>query len=94
MRKLLALAMFGMLLGGMAGCRIGECWREAWCSHCRPQQSAVIVGEPCMMSDPCCTTCAPCGSPCGSPCGGSCGSPCAAPMLAPGPVVSPPVIAH
>jgi hypothetical protein len=62
MRKLLALAVLSVLLGGATGCRIGECWREAWCSRLCPQrQQAVIVSEPCVVTDSCCN---PCCSPC------------------------------
>ncbi len=73
MKKLLTVMVFGMLLGSMTGCRIGECWNQALCSHCRPQpqQQPVMVSQPCVVSDPC-------GSPCGSPCSG-------APVVTPGP---------
>jgi len=66
MRKLLILAVLSVLLGGAAGCRIGECWREAWRSRFgpQPQQQAVIVSDPCVVADPCCS---PCGAPAMTP---------------------------
>lgn len=65
MKRLLTLMMFGMLLGSMTGCRVCDCWRQAWNSRFHPQQQqqAVIVSEPCVVTDSCST---PCGSPCGS----------------------------
>jgi hypothetical protein len=76
MKKLLTLAILATLFSAAGGCRIGECWREAWNSRFHPQQQqTVVVSDPCMMTDPCC-------SPCGSPCG--CTS---APVMTPGPVV-------
>ena len=76
MKKLMVLTVFGMLLGSTAGCRIGECWREAWNSRFRPQpQQTVVVSEPCVVTD----SCNPCASPCASPCATT-------PMIAPGPV--------
>jgi hypothetical protein len=84
MKKLLILLVFGTLLGAVAGCRIGECWNYAWNSRFPPrQQQAVVVGQPCIVTDSCCTPCSPCGSPCSAPCGGSCG---AAPVITPNPV--------
>ena len=96
MKRMLILLMFGMLLGAMAGCRIGECWNYAWNSRFPPrqQQQAVVVGQPCVVSDSCCS---PCCAPCGSVrctvrcavrrrmrCGGA---PCnAAPVITPSPV--------
>ena len=63
MRKVFALVVLTALLSGATGCRIGDCWREAWCSHCPQQrQSAVVATEPCVVSD----TCTSCGSPCSS----------------------------
>ena len=93
MKKLLAVMLFGMLLGAMTGCRIGECWRESTCARCRPQQT-VVVAEPCVVTESCspCNSCSPCGT-CTScnPCS-SCGTPCtsctSAPVLVPGPVVA------
>jgi len=59
MRKLLALAVLSVLLGGAAGCRIGECWREAWRSRFCPQpQQTVIVSEPYVVTDACSNPCA------------------------------------
>jgi hypothetical protein len=76
MKRLLVLMVFGMLLGGLNGCRICECWREAWCSRFRPQQQAtVVVTEPCVVTESCCS---PCSTPCISPCTTS-------PMIVPGP---------
>lgn len=73
MKKLFMLTVLGILLAGAAGCRIGECWRYAWNSRFGPpQQQAVVVSGPCVVSDPCC-------NPCPSPCG-------AAPMITPNPV--------
>ena len=86
MKRMLILLMFGMLLGAMAGCRIGECWNYAWNSRFPPrqQQQAVVVGQPCVVSDSCCN---PCNAPCSSPCGAPCGAPCnAAPVITPNPV--------
>jgi hypothetical protein len=65
MKKAFALVVLCVLFSGTAGCRIGECWREAWQSRfCPQQQRTVIVAEPpCVMSDSCaspCGTCAPC----------------------------------
>jgi hypothetical protein len=58
MKTLLRVAILVMLIGGASGCRIGQCWREAWCSRLCPQrQQAVIVADPCVMSDPCCGSC-------------------------------------
>lgn len=72
MKRLMILAVLGVLACGTAGCRIGECWRYAWNSRFHPQQQAVVVTEPCVVTDPCC-------NPCESPC-------TVAPMIAPGPV--------
>ena len=60
MKKLLILMAFGMLLSTTAGCRIAECWRYAWNSRF-PQhtQQAMIVTDPCVVSDPCATPCCP-----------------------------------
>ncbi len=83
MKKLLVLACFGMLIGAASGCRVCECWREAWNSRFHPQQQqAVVVSEPCVVTDSCCTPCAPTASPCTSGCGAS----TTAPMIVPGPV--------
>ena len=79
MKRVLILLMFGMLLGAVAGCRIGECWNYAWNSRFPPrqqQQQAVVVGQPCVVSDSCCT---PCGAPCNAPCN-------VAPAITPNPV--------
>ena len=64
MKKLLAIAVLGIVLGGATGCRIGECWNQALCSHCPKRQQAVMVSSPCVVSDTCAS---PCGSPCGAP---------------------------
>jgi hypothetical protein len=67
MRKLLTLMILGLLLGSMTGCRIGQCWREAWNSRFHPQpQQTVICSDPCVVSDSCAS---PCGTAC-SPCSG------------------------
>ena len=71
MKRVLILLVFGMLLGAMAGCRIGECWNYAWNSRFPPRQpqQAVVVGQPCVVSDSCCSpcgTCVPCSAPCGA----------------------------
>jgi hypothetical protein len=73
MKKRFLLMMFAVLLASTAGCRIGECWREAWNSRFHPQQpqQAVIVTDPCVVSE---SVCNPCPSPCG-----------ATPMITPGP---------
>ncbi len=77
MRKLFALVVLTVVLSGAAGCRIGECWNEACCSHCRPRTQTVVVSEPCMVTDSCCgTPCMSCGAPC--PCN-------AAPVISPVP---------
>lgn len=71
MKKLLSLIAIGMLIGGMSGCRVAECWRYAWNSRFHPQQqqqqATVVVSEPCVVDDcsPCVTT--SCGSPCATP---------------------------
>jgi hypothetical protein len=82
MKKMLILLVFGTLLGAMAGCRIGECWRYAWNSRfpARQQQQAVVVGQPCVVTDSCC---APCAAPCAAPCGAPCNM---APAITPTPV--------
>jgi hypothetical protein len=74
MKKLLIISALGMLLMAVGGCRVCECWREAWGSRFRPQpQQAVIVTEqPCVVTDSC-------NSPCSSPCS-------AAPAITTGPV--------
>jgi hypothetical protein len=76
MKKLLMLSALGLVLLAASGCRVCECWREAWGSRFRPQpqpQQAVIVTEqPCVVTDSCCS---PCSSPCTS-----------APAIVPGPV--------
>jgi hypothetical protein len=79
MKRLMIVAVLGLLVSSTAGCRIGECWRYAWNSRFHPQQQqqTVVVTEPCVMTESCCD---PCSSPC-APCG-------AAPMVAPGPAVS------
>ena len=33
MRKLLSVIALGILIGGMSGCRVAECWRYAWNSR-------------------------------------------------------------
>ena len=95
MKRMLILLMFGMLLSAMAGCRIGECWNYAWNSRFPPRQpqQTMVVGQPYVVSDSCCTPCCgPCGAPCSAPCGGSCGGSCggapcnAAPAITPNPV--------
>jgi hypothetical protein len=75
MKRLMVLAVLGMLFSAANGCRVCDCWREAWNPRPRPQpQQTVVVGEPCVVSDPC-------SSPCANPC-------TAAPMMVPGPVPS------
>ena len=75
MKRLMILAVLGLLVSSTAGCRIGECWRYAWNSRFHPQpQQTVVVAEPCVMADPCSDACS---TPC-APCG-------AAPMVVPGP---------
>jgi hypothetical protein len=86
MKRLLTFAVLGVLLGGLSGCHICECWHEAWNSRtaapCAQQRPAVVVAQPCVVTDSCCSPCAsPCASPCGSPCT-SCGTP--APVITPG----------
>jgi hypothetical protein len=68
MKKLLTLTLLGMMLGGLSGCRIAECWRYAWNSRFPPKtQQAVVVAEPCVVcEDPCESSC-PCPSPCSAP---------------------------
>jgi hypothetical protein len=82
MKRVLILLMLGMLLGAMVGCRIGECWNYAWNSRFPPrqQQQAVVVGQPCVVSD----SCAPCPAPCGPACGGAPYN--AAPPITPNPM--------
>jgi hypothetical protein len=70
-KKLMILTVLGLLFGSVAGCHIGECWRESRAER-NPQQ-AVIVSEPCVVTDSCCNSC-----------GTSCSS-CAAPALTPSP---------
>ena len=65
MKKLLVIAVLGMLFSSAGGCRIGECWREAWNSRFGRQES-VMVCDPCVVSDPCGTSCPSACSPCGS----------------------------
>jgi len=87
MMKLTNVMLLGLLLVGLSGCRIGECWREAWNSRRCPPQT-VVVTEPVVMTDVCCD---PCGSPCGTPCVVP-SSPCCAPAPAAtmtAPVLSP-----
>lgn len=74
MKRLMILAVLGLMVSSTAGCRIGECWRYAWNSRFPArQQQTVVVAEPCVMVDPCADACS---SPC-SPCG-------PAPMVVPG----------
>ena len=75
MKKLFAVIVLSVLLGGASGCRIGECWNQACCSHCQqPQRTVVVAEQPCVVTDSCCTSC---GTPCGTPCN-------AVPMVTPG----------
>ena len=65
MKKLLALVVLSLMLSCAAGCRIGECWREAWRSRFCPQpQQSMVVSEPCVVSDSCCSPCATQCAPC------------------------------
>ncbi|NLF07794.1 MAG: hypothetical protein GX594_07410 [Pirellulaceae bacterium] len=75
MKRLLLFTLLALMLGGLSGCRVAECWRYAWNSRFHPERN-VIVTEPVMMVDPCC-------DPCADPCGTSCGAPATmcAPML-------------
>jgi hypothetical protein len=75
MRRVFALVVLTVLLSGATGCRIAECWREAWCSHCPQRQQAVMVSEPYVMSDSC--------SPCSSPCSSCTSAPAMAPIARP-----------
>ena len=62
MKKLLTLIVLGMLLSGSVGCRIAECWRYAWNSRFpKHTQQAVVVTDPCVVSDQCAAPC--CGAP-------------------------------
>jgi len=75
MKRLMILAVLGILLSSAVGCRIAECWKYAWNSRFHPQQQqqTVVVAEPaCVVTD----TCA---SPCESPCA-------AAPAITPTPI--------
>jgi hypothetical protein len=59
MKRLMILGAFGALLVlSASGCRLGECWRAAWAPRCCPQQAV-------MVSDPCCVTDSPCYDSCG-----------------------------
>ena len=54
MKRLMVLAILGMLLGGVAGCHVAECWRYAWNSRFHPEQNQrVVVAQPCVVADPC-----------------------------------------
>lgn len=57
MKRLMLVAVLGVLLAGTSGCRICECWRAAWNSRFHPQQAAV-VSEPCYVTE---SPCDPCG---------------------------------
>ncbi|MBN1394852.1 MAG: hypothetical protein JW959_07505 [Pirellulales bacterium] len=81
MRKILALAVFMMMLGAFGGCRVAECWRYAWNSRFHPERN-VIVEDPCVVVDPCCD---PCCDPCGSSCA-SCGTNACGIPVTPAPV--------
>jgi hypothetical protein len=61
MKKLLSLAVLGVLLGAASGCRVAECWNYAWNSRFHPERNAQpMVVDQC---DPCC-------DPCSDPCSG------------------------
>jgi len=65
MKKLLLFASITLLLVGTSGCRIAECWRQAWQSRFGARQTqTVVVADPCC--DPCVVTdpCNACVSPC------------------------------
>jgi hypothetical protein len=85
MKRLLTLVVLGTLLSTMAGCRIGECWNYAWNSRFPPQQQQpVVVGAPCVVSEPCGN---PCSTPCGAPSNTAPMLPSnTAPMITPSPV--------
>ncbi len=73
MKKLLAFTVLGLFLSGASGCRIGECWRQAWNSRFHPQpQQTVVIADPCVVTDSC-------SNPCSDPCGGG------MPVITPGP---------
>jgi hypothetical protein len=51
MKKQMMLLAFGILLVGMTGCHVGECWNYAWNSRFHPERNApraqqtIIVDE-------------------------------------------------
>jgi hypothetical protein len=49
MKKLLILTILGLSLGGTAGCRVADCWKEAWNARFHPERNE----QPCMMVEPC-----------------------------------------
>lgn len=66
MKRLLILAVLGIVVSSAAGCRIAECWKYAWNSRFPPkqQQQTIVVAEPaCVVTDSCES---PCDSPCSS----------------------------
>jgi hypothetical protein len=78
MKRLLLLAVLGMLLGSAAGCRFWDClWHgPAYRQPCPP---AVACPSPCPPS------CAPCDAGVGVPAGASVAPAIGPPVIAPGP---------
>lgn len=75
MKRFLLFAVLTVMLGGLSGCRLGECWRYAWNSRFHPERN-VVMTEPCVVVDSCDPCCDPCGSPCGPiGCATGCGVP-------------------
>ena len=72
MKKLLMVAILGVSLGGVTGCRIGECWTEAWNSRFHPEKNAAqCTSAPCVMVDEC--PCQDGGTVVTAPTSGGCG---------------------
>jgi hypothetical protein len=75
MKRLMMMAFLGLMLGTMAGCHVGECWRWAWNSRFHPERN--VQAAPCVVAEPYCDPCGGAMAP--AACGG------ATPMITPGP---------